>query len=327
MIHRRAWLTAPLLVAVGAFGLLVSSCGDSGSDWTPPPTAVASPPPDTSPPTSGGSGSSTCALGEGDENAECERTVSEMMPFINAAIDTIVREQPELFDLNVEKGEYTGQYKVLDKDGYLDGLVELLLGMGLCAQRSEFDYEIIQVKENNDFSEDFDVYLGDGHIRRGGASYRLTCTPAAFPLPRPANAPPRDSGCGRPFPPPISRVKVKVHFYGGEYWTLNSTPLVGHNREYCDSIGFTDGRSLCPVRPEGHPERIPCETWAVGEAQDTGRVGPTWTLDDHFCTGPDSGCANAPDNQFLLWVYESGRYAACVTNGACGFLNVDRVNY
>ncbi|MGD8896968.1 MAG: hypothetical protein PVJ73_13105 [Acidobacteriota bacterium] len=326
MIRRRDWPPVPLLIAIGAFALL-ASCGDGGSDFTPPPTAVVSPPPSTLPPTSGGSGSSPCALGEGDENATCERTVSEMMPFIDAAIDRIVAEQPELFDLNVESGEFTGQYKVLDKEGYLDGVVETLLEMGVCAQRSEFDYEIIQIKEDNELSEDYDIYLSDGHIRRGGASYRTSCTPAAFPLPRPDGAPPQGSGCGRPFPPPISRVKVKVHFRGSDYFTLNATPLVGHDQAYCAAIGYTDGRTLCPVRQEGDPERIACETWAVGRAEDTGRVGPTWALEDQYCTGPASGCQNAPDNQYLLWAYEDGRYSACAENQACGYLSFNRTDY
>ncbi len=327
MIHRQKWPTAPLLVAVGAFALLASSCGDGGSDFTPPPTAVVSPPPSTLPPTSGGSGSSGCGLGEGDENATCERTASTMMSFIDAAIDTLVAEQPGLFDLTVESGPTTRQYLVLDKEAYLDGVVEELRKMGLCAQRSEYDYELVQVKQDNELSEDYDIYLSGGYIRRGGATYRESCTPAKFPLPRPADAPPQGSGCGRPFPPPISRFNVKVHFQSGDYWTLNSTPMVGHDVEYCARIGYTDGRSLCPVRPEGHPERLACEEWAVGRAEDTGRVGPTWTFEDHYCTGPESGCQNAADNQYLLWAYGSGRYAACATNGACGFLDVNRAGY
>jgi hypothetical protein len=327
MICLRNLPTASRVSAVAALALLASSCGNDGSDWTPPPTAVVSPPPSTLPPTSGGSGSSSCPLGEGDENAVCERTVSTMMPYIDAAIDTVVAEHPEFFDLTIESGEQTRQYKVLDKEAYLDTVVEELRKMGLCSQRSEFDLELVQVKESNDLSEDYDIYLSDGFIRRGGATYRESCTPAKFPLPRPANAPPEDSGCGRPFPPPISRFNVKVHFRAGEYWTLNATPLVGHDVEYCAAIGYTDGRSLCPVRPEGHPERLACEEWAVGRAEDTGRIGPTWFLEDHLCTGPESGCQNAPDNQYLLWAYASGHYSACTAAKACGYLNVDRVNY
>jgi hypothetical protein len=293
MIRHQNWPTPLLLVAVGALALLASSCGDGGSDYTSPPTAVVTPPPSTLPPSSGGSGSSGCALGEGDEDAVCERTAPTMMHFIDAAIDAIVAEQPELFDLTIESGPTTRQYLVLDKEAYLDG----------------------------------DVYLSDGYIRRGGASYRESCIPAKFPLPRPDDAPPQGSGCGRPFPPPVSRFNVKVHFQGGDFWTLNSTPLVGHDVEYCEKIGYTDGRSLCPVRPEGHPERVACEEWAVGRAEDTGRVGPTWRLDEQLCTGPESGCQNAADNQYLLWAYGSGRYSACAENGACGYLDVNRAGY
>jgi hypothetical protein len=249
-----------------------------------------------------------------------------MIHFVESAIDSVVVERPELFDLDVESGPQTRQYRVLDQDGYIDSVVDKLRQMGLCAQRSEQIYEQVQIKEDNGLSEDFDIYLGDGFIRRGTGSYRLSCTPASFPIARGPNDPPADSGCNRPFPPPISRVKVKVHFRSGEVWTLNGTPLVGHDQLYCREIGFTDGRTLCPVRPEGHPERIACEEWAVGKALDTGRRGPTWYFEDRFCTGQESGCQNA-DNQYLLWVWDSGLYKACARNGACGKTDVDRINY
>jgi hypothetical protein len=119
-------------------------------------------------------------------------------------------------------------------------------------------------------------------------------------------------------------MKVKVHLKGQEFDTLDATPLVGHDVVYCASIGFTDGRSLCPVRQEGHPERQACETWAVGRAQDTGRPGPTWTngAGEH-CTGGETGCRNA-DNQYHLWVHSRGVYEACAENRACGSTEVIR---
>jgi hypothetical protein len=40
----------------------------------------------------------------------------------------------------------------------------------------------VQVKSTNTLSEDFDIWNSSGFIRRGGAAYRQTCTPAAFPL-------------------------------------------------------------------------------------------------------------------------------------------------
>jgi len=318
---------APFLAVVGACALLASSCGSDSNPVAAPPIAVVPPPTTTPPPSTPGLGASSCPLGEGTETAACDRTFSSMSHYVESALDAVVVEHPEFFDLDVEAGIQTRQYRVLDKEGYIDGVVDKLREMGLCAQRSEYDFELVQIKEDNELSEDFDIYLSDGFIRRGTGSYRLSCSPASFPVPRDPNAPPQGTGCGRPYPPPISRVKLKVHFRGGDFWTLNATPLVGHDAVYCAAIGFTDGRSLCPVRPEGHPERIACEEWAVGEALDTGRVGPTWWLEDELCSGPESGCQNGPDNQYLLWAYDSGSYKACASNKACGFLNVDRINY
>jgi hypothetical protein len=112
-------------------------------------------------------------------------------------------------------------------------------------------------------------------------------------------------------------VAVKV-YQKGHFWTMDSTPLSGPDSQYCWEIGYTDGRRYCPVRPEGHPERAACENWAVGNAKDTGRPGPTWTFKDAPCTGPESGCENSPHNQYQLYAYKYGVYLACVKNDVCG---------
>jgi hypothetical protein len=150
--------------------------------------------------------------------------------------------------------------------------------------------------------------------------------PSGDPLEDPTHEPdhpPPGSGCGDPIPPEISRFNVKVHLRGANSWTLDSTPLVGPDVEYCREIGFKDGRSFCPVRPEGHPERDTCETWAVGTAVDTGRPGPTWRRNGQLCTGA-SGCENHPDNQYFVRAFSGGTYEACARNGACGTREVAR---
>ena len=114
-----------------------------------------------------------------------------------------------------------------------------------------------------------------------------------------------------------------MHLKGSDAWTLDSTPLVV-DRAYCAEIGFTDGRSFCPVRPEGHPQRAACELYAVGLALDTNRPGPTWYFKDGFCTGKPSGCMNSPDNQYQLKIYVSGTFKACARNGVCGDVLADR---
>lgn len=150
-----------------------------------------------------------------------------------------------------------------------------------------------------------------------------SATPGPSPTPSPTPAPPDASGCGNPLPPAISRMNVKVHIRGPNKWTLDSTPLV-HDGAYCAKVGFTDGRLDCPVRPEGAPDRVACETYAVGRAQDTGRPGPTWTRNGHLCTGASGDCDNHEDNQYLLYAYGGGVYEACTEDDVCGNVVVDR---
>ena len=154
-----------------------------------------------------------------------------------------------------------------------------------------------------------------------------TTAPSAQPSPG-ATAEPGTTGegaaeCGSPLPPPLSRFNVKVHIRGANAWTLDSTPLVGPDPAYCASIGFPD-RSVCPVRPEGNPQRQACELYIVGRAADTGRPGPTWYHGSSLCTGGASGCDNHPDNQYLLVVYTGGNYRACGQNGVCGDVDADK---
>jgi hypothetical protein len=121
-------------------------------------------------------------------------------------------------------------------------------------------------------------------------------------------------------PPPVSRINVKIHGQNSGATLLDSTPLVGPDVEYCRRIGFTDGRSFCPVRVEGNPERLACETARVGYASDTGRAGPTWSANGRRCDGPSGGtsCMNHPDNQFLAYAYGAGTFRACAASGVCG---------
>jgi hypothetical protein len=118
---------------------------------------------------------------------------------------------------------------------------------------------------------------------------------------------------------------VKIHIFGASRLTLDATPLVGPNADYCRLIGFTDGRQFCPPRPEGHPERGLCDAVLVGTAQDTGRTGPTWTAGGAGC-GQQSlpYCVNHDSNQFLVFAYGSGTFRACAASGVCGSLDVQQ---
>jgi len=148
-----------------------------------------------------------------------------------------------------------------------------------------------------------------------------TPTPGPTPTPDPSPTPTPTAGtCGAPLPV-LNKMNVKIHLQGPAHWTLDSTPLV-HNRAYCAQIGFTDGRTDCPVRVEGAPDRSACEEYAVGHADDTGRQGPTWYRDAGDGKGKqlcdNDKCTNYPTNQYLLWVMSAGTYSACTESGICG---------
>lgn len=311
---------ATIVAALGIAALVVSSCGDSAPSSSTPTTTL--PQASTAPPPVGNADNSfnhaSCALGKGDPNPTCERTSERMLNAYEDALTLLVEQKPQIFDLTDEAVPDTKAYKVKDKEAYMEGIVANLRAAGLCAERDPDDglQETIRAKLEADYSEDFDTLLSSGHMRRGPGAYRQTCTPASFPLNREEDAPPIGSGCGRPYPPPVTRFNCKVHIKGSEYYTLDSTPIVGHDVAYCALIGFTDGRSLCPVRQEGAPDREACEAWRVGKAQDTGRYGPTWRkADGSFCTGPESGCQNHPNTQYSLWTYVGGTYTLSIENG------------
>ena len=156
-----------------------------------------------------------------------------------------------------------------------------------------------------------------------------TPTPGAVPDENPLPASPgrpadpggvASAGCGAPAPPAVTRINVTVLGRQADRVVLDSTPLVGPDAAYCRQIGFTDGRLYCPVRSEGHPERVACEAARVGRAADTGRVGPVWSANGRPCNGADgaASCLNHPDNQFLAFAYGAGRFRACAATGVCG---------
>jgi hypothetical protein len=313
----RRRFAAAVVPAVAFVAFQVSSCGGDGSpsSSTSTPTTTLAPVP--TPPIFDPYSDANCPLGKGDINAECRRADTAVLADVEAAMDALIEQKPQIFDLDDEYAPETRAYRVLDQEEYMNGLVANLRAAGLCAERDPDDayQQTIRARNAVDFSEDFDVILSTGHMRRGTGMYRQTCTPSSFPVDRSSDAPPIGSGCGRPYPPPVTRFNCKVHLKGPVY-TLDSTPLVGPDPAYCTSIGFPD-RAICPLRPEGAADREACENWRVGKAKDTGRWGPTWTKEDgSYCTGPDSGCENHPDTQYQLWTYRSGSYTVTAENGA-----------
>ena len=242
--------------------------------------------PTATPPTGGGGGTSaSCTIGPGSSDSDCSKSSAKLWSRIETAMDLTILQKPSVVDKTDSAIPGTELYKVVDVNGFIDGTIDNLRKAGLCAQRDPADYlyQRIQVKAENDYSETYDIVSSSGYIRRGNGTYFETCTPSSFPVDLGSEVPPAGSGCGVPYPPPVNRFRVHVYVQNTDTTTLDSTPLVV-DPIYCAQIGYT-GRVECPIRLEGSPERVPCETWAVGYAQDTGRAGPTWT--HHTDENPD----------------------------------------
>ncbi len=163
-----------------ATALVSASCGSGSAPVTPAAPVVVAPAP---PPSDAGDGASanSCPLGKGDPAADCARRSPALLAAMDAAIDLVVRSRPELFNTGEEAGANTGQYRVLDRDAYLDGVIANLRAAGLCAERS-LDRERVRAKSSNAFSEEWDVLTSSGFIRRGSYAYQQTCEPAVFPV-------------------------------------------------------------------------------------------------------------------------------------------------
>ena len=140
---------------------------------TPTPTPSPSPTPTPSPSASGCRLSSMpeCGKAEGPKGVYgcCkEERDWEFGEIVEKAIDRIQTERPQLFNGDTVK----------DQDAYVRGVAEILQrDFGVCSKQGGPEDEIA-VKNSNGFSEQFDILLSNGKIRRGG--YTVTCRPARF---------------------------------------------------------------------------------------------------------------------------------------------------
>jgi hypothetical protein len=309
--------------------LAVSCGGGSTVPVTPTPTAA---PTATNPPakTPGPVGSAFCGIGDGVSPpfSKCNRRTIQHLGAVEAAIELAITEHPEVFDLTSEARPGTREFKVKDRAGYTAWVLENLREAGFCADRDYASLELIQVKNSNNISEDYDIYADSGYSLRGRPSYVQTCAPASFPVDRGADAPPAGSGCGEPYPPEIARYRVKILLKNTDYYTLDATAEVGPHPDYCATVGFTDGRIFCPMRPEGgaYFDQPQCEAWRAGIAKDTGEPGPTWVKDSTYCTGPASGCERTQNPAQVIAYTGSGlgwgTYQVCDAHDICGYLTI-----
>ena len=193
---------------------------------------------------------------------------------------------------------------------FLRAVIDKLRARGLCAGQHEpgVSDEIAVATNQQTVREGGHIFGGDdsnGPVPPGGVVRKVVWFPgaarpsyygnAAPPIP-PDPTPPPVAGCGNPLPPKVWTTATLPPGWGVEEigkprWTINCGPHQGnidcvavvnpHACDYCASIGMPlmpDGmqpRCGCPVRQEGSPERVPCETYLTGGTKLESRNGAT----------------------------------------------------
>lgn len=196
--------------------LLLAVCGDGdrnpSAPATPAPTATPVPAPTPTPVAQ--TNCDRIGLGTGS-GVNCPRQTANFQREIDEAIARLRAERPDLFD---------GR-NVLSVGQYLLGVTANLEDKGLCAS---FDGEEMQVKNSNDFNDQYHILTSGRQYRDGTGSYRVTCYPAAFPTPSAPPpqrapgcslqlAPSRDVGCGREKPSFLPLVDAAIQKVADEH--------------------------------------------------------------------------------------------------------------
>jgi hypothetical protein len=191
-------VNAVSLLAVLA--LLATCGGDNAVDSTPmePPPAAAAPAATAAPANTPLPGMS-CRVPAVSAPAErCPLGGSgQFGDQVNAAIQKLMNDQPEIFD----------GIAIRDVPGYRVGVLKNLEAAGLCAQWDEDNegHREIMIKNSNDFSEQYHISTSGNTVRWAPGAFRATCYPANFPVnPKPleqrgdcALPSSRDYGCDR----------------------------------------------------------------------------------------------------------------------------------
>jgi hypothetical protein len=236
--------------------------------------------------------SSTCPIGKGDVTASCKKRSPRLLVEVEAAIDRLVAERPQLFDTREEAAEGTGQYRVLDPELYVDGLIANLRAAGLCAERT-LDRQRLAVKSETDFSEEWDVLSSSRFIRRTSYAYQATCDPASFPVD------PADH---------VAYVRTAFFSFECDPGVVPPRPPDGKLPLRCD--GYV---TATPKQRSGDdvPAWIhgPAVEWELRDGEDVVRVDPDWRYSNPF-------------NKVLRTTGVTGGFVLCATVlGQTGCLN------
>ena len=145
---------------------------------TPPPAAPApNNPAPNDPPPAPAPGGQSCPLPPGQFNENCTMQTQTFLSRVEAAIDEVVRTDPQAFNLNRTRGGCPNCYQVVDPTLYVNRVAQAVTRNGVCGF---YDGEELGVKSSNQFNDQYDILTSDLFIRRQAGSYRSTCRPAWF---------------------------------------------------------------------------------------------------------------------------------------------------
>jgi hypothetical protein len=171
-------LAVPVLV-LGSFAL--ARCGGGSSPAQPAaPAPAATPAPAPTPTPQALSVIPPCPLAASNPgaSADCTAPRSQLQAQVNAAIDRVITERPDLFNL----ADVDGGPRILDYDKYITAVVAAVNLGGMCG-RIDPEGEI-SVKQTNAFTEHFIIASKAGWnppqgnwVRR---KYVGACRPAVF---------------------------------------------------------------------------------------------------------------------------------------------------
>jgi hypothetical protein len=157
-----AWLRALGAIATAVAAL---SCGGDANPAAPRGAQSAAASAQAASSTEAGAGMDTVPglsgacyrLGPGNASAACGQDgAPQLVDEVETAIDWLIQNRPQLFDKTDVSAPNTELYKVVDAEGYLDGVAQVLRVIGVCAQRDPkdlFAYHRILAKTTNEASE------------------------------------------------------------------------------------------------------------------------------------------------------------------------------
>jgi hypothetical protein len=173
-------LRAASVGLAGAALLFPAACGGK-SPSAPAPTSAPSvtPVPAPTPPPIAGYSTLCSAVGYGTRDVTCQGGESAFLGDVEDAIDKLIGTNPGIFDFKSPAAD--GGLRVVDRDAYYQGVVDILATKGLCAAPS-FGPVTLLVKKTNEFSEAFVILSPRESVRKGPSVFGARCTPAEFPL-------------------------------------------------------------------------------------------------------------------------------------------------